>query len=133
MAYERFAAFMAAESFQIEKMGKVGGQKQLKPVEVRPFVLQMAWEGTRLLFTTRLSAGEALNPVKLMAGVLALEAAQIVGLVRLGVDLAEDPRLAAAEKYETKLHNLFEDAVLLESGTHIRIIDEDDDEPLVLR
>jgi radical SAM-linked protein len=133
MALERCSAFMAAESFQIEKMGKVGGQKQVKPLEIRPLVLRMAWEGERLHFVTRLSAGEALNPLKLMAGVLGLEAAQIKGLVRLGVDLIEDSRLATADKYETKLHNMFEDAVLLESGAHIRVLDEDDDEPLVWR
>ena len=133
MASERLVAFLAASTFQIEKPGKVGGQKRMKAVEVRHLVRSMVWEGGRLLFTTGLSAGEALNPVKLLAGVLGVETASISGLTRLGVDLAEDPRLAQADKYEPKLHNIFEDAVLLESGSRIRIIDEDDDEPLILR
>lgn len=133
MASERLATFLAAATFQIEKSGKVGGQKQMKPVEVRHLVRAMTWEGERLLFTTGLSAGEALSPMKLLAGVLGLEAAAITGLTRLGVDLGEDPRLARIDKYEPKLHNIFEDAVLLESGSHIRIVEEDDDEPLILR
>lgn len=133
LAEARLAAFLAAETFQIEKTGKVGGQKQVKPVEVRHLVSGMVWEGDRLRFTTSLSAGTALNPIKLLAGVLGCELAAITGLARLEVRLRPDPRLADVEKYEPKLHNIFEDAVLLESGSHIRIVDEDDDEPLVLR
>mgnify|MGYP001079593824 CR=1 FL=1 len=133
VASARLSSFQAAATFQIEKTGKVGGQKQVKPVEVRHLVRHMAWEGDRLLFTTRLSAGEALNPIKLLAGVLGMETSAITGLTRAGVDLSEDARLAQMDKYEPKLHNIYEDAVLLESGSHIRIIDEDDDEPLVLR
>jgi hypothetical protein len=128
-----FARFAAAESYVIAKTGKVEGRKQVKQVEVRHLVLHMDWEDGTFLFTTRLSAGEALNPLKLLAGVLDMEVSAIHGLVRLSVDLAEDPRLASAEKYQPKLHNIFEDAVLLESGSNIQLVEEEDDEPIVLQ
>jgi hypothetical protein len=132
-ARSRFACFEAAEFYGIAKTGKVDGRKQVKQVDVRPLVLRMGWEGDTFLFTTRLSAGEALNPVKLLAGVLDLEASAIHGLVRLSVELAVDPRLGSAEKYQPKLHNIFEDAVLLESGPNIKLVEEEDDEPILLR
>ena len=134
-AAECFRRFEAADAYAIAKVGKVEGQKQVKQVEVRHLVVHMSWEGETFHFTTRLSAGEALNPVKLLAGVLELDATVIHGLVRVSVELAEDPRLSSAEKYETKLHNIFEDAVLLESGPNIQLVEEEeeDDEPIVLR
>ena len=75
----------------------------------------MDWDGGTLHFITRLAAGEALNPVKLLAGVLGVEATTIGRLARTMVELAADPRLEAAGKYETKLHNIYEDAVLLDA------------------
>lgn len=133
-AAERFSRFECAASYEIAKIGKVEGQKQVKQVEVRHLVLRMGWEGDAFCFMTGLSAGEALNPAKLLAGVLALDASAIHGLTRLEVELAEDPRLCSAGKYETKLHNIFEDAVLLESGPTLqRVEEEEDDEPILLR
>jgi radical SAM-linked protein len=131
-ARERLTAFEAATVFEIAKTGKVGGQKQLKQIDVRPLVLRLAWEGDLLRFATRLSPSEALNPVKLLAGILGIEPAGIRHLVRERVVLAEDPRLEQAGRFEPKLHNIFEDAVLLESGSNIRLVDEDDDEPILL-
>jgi hypothetical protein len=133
-AEERLHRFEAVGSYEIAKIGKVEGQKKVKLIEVRQLVLQMGWEGESFHFTTRLSASEAMNPVKLLAGILERDPAAILGLTRLRVELAEDPRLASAEKYETKLHNIFEDAVLLESGPNIQCVEEEeDDEPIVLR
>ena len=132
MAEARFARFMAADTYEISKIGKVAGHKQAKRVEVRHLVLDAGWTGDQFRFTTRLSAGEALNPLKLLAGVLGLEAGEIHGLIRTGVELAEDPRLCAGEKYETKLHNIFEDAVLLDSAPEGAAAEEEDDEPILL-
>ena len=132
-AMQRLSDFAASDSYEIEKTGKVDGHKQVKRVEVRHLVQKVEWEGATFRFTTRLSAGEALNPVKLLAAVIGLEPSAIAGLKRMSVDLIEDPRLTTPEKYEPKLHNIYEDAVLLESGSHIRIIEEDEDEPIVLR
>lgn len=133
LAMERLRRFEAAETYAIAKIGKVEGQKQVKQIEVRHLVLDMGWEGDTFRFATRLAPGEALSPVKLLAGVLELEASAIQGLARLSVELAEDPRLLAAGKYETKLHNIFEDAVLLESGATIPQEEDEDDDPIVLR
>ena len=133
LAGERFATFEASDSYEISKVGKVAGHKQSKHVEVRHLVLALGWEGDRLHFTTRLSSGEAMNPVKLLAGVLGLDASTIHGLTRMSVELAGDPRLQAGEKYETKLHNIFEDAVLLDSDPEHEPLEEDDDEPILLK
>jgi hypothetical protein len=133
-AGERLRRFEAMGSYEIAKIGKVEGQKRVKLIEVRQLVLRMGWEGESFHFTTRLSASEAMNPIKLLAGILEREPAAILGLTRLRVELAEDPRLVSADKYETKLHNIFEDAVLLESGPTIQCVEEEeDDEPIVLR
>lgn len=131
-AAERIQAFLAAESFQIEKTGKEAGQKQVKKVEVRPLVLAMQWDGDALRFETRLEPGQALHPAKLLGGILGLDPARITGLVRTRIHLAADPRLDQAERFEPKLKNMFEDAVLLKAGPNLKLIDEDEDEPLQL-
>ncbi len=130
-ARERLGRFEASERFSIDKTGKVAGQKQIKQVEVRALVLALEWRGCDLHFSTRIAAGEALNPVKLLAGILGWEAAEITDLARERVVLVDDPRLAQAAKYETKLHNIYEDAVLLDGGYGVEAV-VDDDEPLWL-
>ncbi len=131
-AGRRMAEFLAAEAFQIEKRGKEAGQKQVKRIEVRPLVLAMAWDGPCLRFETHIEPGHALHPAKLLAGILGLEPAQIQGLVRTRIHLAADPRLDQAERFEPKLKNMFEDAVLLKAGPNLQVFDDDDDEPLRL-
>ena len=73
-----------------------------------------------------------MNPLKALAGLLGWEPQDIQGLVREAIELAPDPRLGQAERFETKLRNLYEDAVPLSGGSHITLVDEDDDEPLRL-
>ncbi|BDU73509.1 TIGR03936 family radical SAM-associated protein [Mesoterricola silvestris] len=126
------AEFMASERFEMEKSGKTGGQKGVKRVEIRSLVEAMAWRDGALEFTTRIAAGQAPNPQKLLGAILGVDPAAITHLERTRLDLAEDPRLLDADRYEPKLHNMFEDAVLLDAGSHIRIVDGDDDEPIVL-
>lgn len=125
-------SFLAAESFSIGKAGKVQGQKAEKQVDLRPHVTEMHLDRGTLRFTMALASGVALNPLKLLGGVLELEPAAIVGLVREDVLLEEDPRLAKADRFETKLKNIYEDATLLTSGGNITLVEEDDDEPLQL-
>lgn len=110
---ERFAA---ASTWEIEKTGKEGGRKVIKRLEVRDQVLSLAWEDGLLHLETRLQEGAGMNPRKLLAGILGLPAEEILGLRRDSVPLSEDPRLADRDRYETRLHNMFEDAVLLECG-----------------
>jgi len=126
------ADFEASETYQIDKSGKAEGRKVIKRLEVRPMVLALAWTGPVLHFSTRLAIGEALNPQKLLGGILEVEPSRIQPLTRERVDLRADPRLDQAERFQTKLHNLFEDAVMLEGGGNITLVDDDDDEPLRL-
>lgn len=126
-------AFAAADTFEIEKTGKVGGTKTLKRMEVRRLVTRLEWKDQSLDFSTRIQPGEALSPLKLLAGILGVEPARITNLARTAVVLSDDPRLVQARKYEPKLHNIFEDAVLLESADDLPIPDEDDDDLLVER
>jgi len=132
-AKPRLEAFRRASTFEIEKTGKVDGHKGVKRIEVRPAVLDMNWREDVLFFTMRIAPGEAPSPVKLLAGILGLEPGRIRGLRRLEVLLDEDPRLEASDRYETKLHNIYEDAVLLESDAPIRFVEEDDEELLLDR
>ncbi len=48
------------------------------------------------------------------------------------MELGEDPRLLQADRFQPKLHNMYEDAVLLGAEGNIRIVDEDDEEPIRL-
>lgn len=131
-AESKLASFDAATSFCIEKTGKIGGQKSVKQIEVRTTVVAHSWEAGILSFTTRISAREALNPVKLLAGILGLEAPAIKGMERLDVALADDPRIQQADRFEPKLRNIYEDAVLLSAGPNLQFVDDDEDEPLHL-
>jgi len=122
---------MAAERFEIEKPAKVAGQKASKRFDIRPLLDQCRWAEADLLFQTRIAPGEAANPRKLLAAILDLDA-PVEGLARLSVELGEDPRLLQADKFQPKLHNMFEDAVLLDSGSNIRIVEDEDEEPIRL-
>jgi len=119
--------FLRASSFEIEKTGKIDGKKGIKRIEVRHLVDDLAWEGPSLNFSTRIHAGEALSPLKLLAGILGIGPDRIQDLIRLEVRLGKDPRLELSHKYEPKLHNIYEDAVLLESPEEPQVIEDDDD------
>ncbi len=129
----RLEAFLRASSFEIEKTGKVDGRKGVKRLEVRAFITSMEWHEDTLAFSTRIAPGEVPSPLKLLAGILGVDPGRIKGLCRLEVLLAQDPRLCESHKYEPKLHNIYEDAVLLESDGPVRLPAEDDDELLLDR
>jgi len=131
-ARNRAAEFLAAEAWFWEKGGRVEGRKQVKQLDLRPLVTELRWEGDILFSTTRAGSPEAGNPLKIHAAILGLEPAALRGLMRLSVDLRPDPRLAQAERFEPKLKNMYEDAVLLGGGSNIILVDDDDDEPLRL-
>ena len=128
----RTTAFLAAAEWIWEKGGRVEGRKQVKPLDLRPLVTELRWEGETLFSTTRGGGSEAGNPLKVHAAILGLEPGALRGLLRLSLDLRADPRLAQAERFEPKLKNMYEDAVLLSGGSNITLVDEDDDEPLRL-
>lgn len=129
----RLKTFMDSATYQIRKTGKVGGQKQEKLVEVRDLVLEANWTANVLSLTTRLAPGEAMNLQKLLSGILEWEPSALHGLERTAVELGDDPRLAQAARYETKLHNLYEDAVLLDGGFGTDPQGEDDEDPIVIQ
>ncbi len=131
-AREALEACLGSARFEIEKSGKSEGQKALKRVDIRPLLLGARWEGDRLHLSLRMEPGEALNPRKLLGGILGIDPSEILGLVRTRVVLGEDPRLEKAERFQTKLRNMYEDAVPLSGGPNLVLVDEDDEEPLRL-
>ena len=131
-ARQRTSDFLAAAEWIWEKGGKVEGQKQMKRVDLRPLVADLRWEGDVLFSVTRAEGLEAANPLKVHAAILGLDPSALQGLVRLSLDLRPDPRLVQAERFEPKLKNMYEDAVLLGGGSNITLVDEDDDEPIRL-
>ncbi len=129
---DRVRAFLEAPTFTHGKAGKTEGKKGEKLVDLRPHVTEMTLDRAHLRFTMPLSAGIALNPLKLLAAITGFEAGSLQGLCREAIALREDPRRTQAERFETKLKNIYEDATLLTSGGNITLVDEDDDEPLQL-
>jgi hypothetical protein len=142
-AVEKIKAFEASASFLLTKTGKLDGKKGTKSIEVRPLVLAVAWEGRDLHFSTSVVQGHALNPQKLLTAILGADTdgaddaddspgAAPGALCRLRMGMRDDPRLLRHDKYAHKLKNLYEDAVLLESGPNVRVLDDDEDEVLSL-
>lgn len=121
-------AFLVAEAWPWDR----GDSKKGGPLDLRPIVQDLRWEDGALCFSTRMGAFLALSPLKVLAAILALDPACFQGLVRTAVDLRPDARLDQAERFEPKLKNMYEDAVLLGGGSNIVLVDEDDDEPIVL-
>jgi radical SAM-linked protein len=122
----RVSAFLEAEQWRWER-----GSKQ-EAVDLRAIVAEMHWEADALVFATRMGVFQAINPLKMLGAILEREALSITGLVRTSVDLRPDARLGQAERFEPKLKNMYEDAVLLGGGSNITLVDDDDDEPIVL-
>ncbi|WP_291271303.1 TIGR03936 family radical SAM-associated protein [Geothrix sp.] len=131
-ARARSTAFLAASEWIWEKGGKVEGRKQAKQLDLRPLVTELRWEGDTLYGTTSLVGAEATNPLKILAAILGLEPSDLHGLLRRSLSFRADPRLAQAERFEPKLKNMYEDAVLLAGGSNITLVDDDDDEPIHL-
>jgi len=101
-------------------------------LDQRLLIPEMHWDQDTLGFTTRMESLQAINPLKVLGAILHLDHAGIHGLVRTQVDLKADPRLGQAERFEPKLKNMYEDAVLLGGGSNIVLVDDDDDEPTIL-
>ena len=131
-ARARAADFLAASEWIWEKGGKVEGRKQTKPLDLRTLVTDLRWDGDTLFTTTRMAGADATNPMKLHGAILGVEPSVLHGLLRLSVAFKADPRLAQAERFEPKLKNMYEDAVLLTGGSNITLVDDDDDEPIRL-
>jgi radical SAM-linked protein len=134
-AKAKIEEFANSENFQISKVGKVDGQKIEKSIEVRHLVFDLAWESGALRFSTKIIQGQALNPQKIIAGIMGAmgqDTEQLGKFQRQSLTLGQDPKLNRHDKYATKLRNLYEDAVLLESGPNVTISDDDEDGVLYL-
>jgi radical SAM-linked protein len=121
-------AFLEAASWPWDRgVGKTDGS-----LDLRRLIPELHWEEGVLRFTTRMGDYQAVNPLKLLGAIFDLESTSIEGLVRTSVDLKTDARLGQGERFEPKLKNMYEDAVLLGGGSNIILVDEDDDEPIQL-
>jgi len=131
-ATKKIEEFANSENFQISKVGKVDGEKHEKSIEVRHLVLDLGWESDALCFSTKIVQGQALNPQKILAGIMGLEPSALGKFQRRRLGFKQDPRLGRHDKYATKLRNLYEDAVLLESGPVVNVYSDDEDDVLYL-
>ena len=120
--------FLAAEVWPWHR----GEAKADTMVDLRTFLLDPTWVGTRLSFRTPMGIHMGLNPLKALGALLDLPQTAIVGLQRTSIDLRADARLAQADRFAPKLKNMYEDAVLLAGGSNITLVDEGDDEPILL-
>ena len=127
-ATARSAAFLAAGAWPWDR----GAAKADGQLDLRQLVPELYWEQDHLFFTSCMGTAQAINPLKMLGAILDLEPARIVGLVRAHVVLKDDARLSQAERFEPKLKNMYEDAVLLGGGSNIILVDDDDDEPIHL-
>jgi radical SAM-linked protein len=125
---EGVRAFLEASHWPWER----GASQPGGPVDLRHLIPELRWEGSALIFSTRLGAFQAINPLKILAAVFDTEPRAMTGLVRTAVELRPDPRLRQAERFQPKLKNMYEDAVLLGGGSNVILVDEDDDEPILL-
>jgi radical SAM-linked protein len=126
-ARSKMENFINSDSFQINKTGKVEGKKSNKSIEVRHLVDGIGWENNKLRFVTKIVQGQALNPQKLIGGILGVDTKDLGDFLREQITLKHDPKLDRHDKYAVKLRNLYEDAVLLESDSNISVYDDDDD------
>lgn len=125
---QRVASFLEAKARPWDR----GPSKAEAPLDLRRLIPAMSWKEDILHFTSSMESLQAINPLKVLGAILDLDPAQIQGLVRTHVELKPDPRLGQAERFEPKLKNMYEDAVLLGGGSNIVLIDDEDDEPTIL-
>jgi radical SAM-linked protein len=134
-AKTKIEEFANSDNFQISKVGKVDGQKIEKSVEVRHLVFDLGWEAGAMRFSMKIIQGQALNPQKIIAGIMdemGQDAERLGKFQRQRLSLGQDPKLGRHDKYATKLRNLYEDAVLLESGPNVTIPEDEEDDVLYL-
>jgi len=101
-------------------------------VDLRLLVPELTWREGTLCFATRMGSYQAINPLKVLAALLELDMTPPGTLVRTAIELKPDLRLDQADRFQPKLKNMYEDAVLLGGASNITLVDEDDDEPLRL-
>jgi hypothetical protein len=101
-------------------------------VEVRHVIQELCWEDKTLRFSTKIIQGQALNPQKVIASIMGIGLEQMGRLQRERIVIKHDPKLSRHDKYAIKLRNIYEDAVLLESGPGIKLCEDDEEGWLTL-
>jgi radical SAM-linked protein len=109
-----------------------GPSKASAGLDLRDLIADMVWDGETLCFSTAMGDHQAISPLKMLGAILGMDVAHLTGLVRTRVEFRDDSRLAQGYRFEPKLKNMYEDAVLLGGGSNITLVDEDDDEPIRL-
>lgn len=122
------ASFAAATTWPWTRKDSAAGVV----LDLKGVVASLTYEDQHLRFSLCMGAHHALNPLKMLGALLGVPPVAIQGLTRTGIDLAPDPRLGLGDRFQPKLKNMYEDAVLLGGGSNITLVDEDDDEPLRL-
>ena len=125
---EKSIAFLKAGTWPWAR----GASKSEGPLDLRSLVADLVWQEEWLCFATRMGPYQAINPVKMLGAIFELKPASFSAFERMGADLKPDPRMEQAERFQPKLKNMYEDAVLLGGGSNITLVDEDDDEPIRL-
>jgi radical SAM-linked protein len=124
----KVSAFLEAETWLWDR----ATSKSDTHLDLRTLVPAMRWEDSALCISTRMGAHQAVNPLKVLGAIFDLDPASVTGLIRTGMELKADARVSQGERFEPKLKNMYEDAVLLGGGPNIVLVDEDDDEPIRL-
>lgn len=104
--------FMKSDRFDIEKNAKLNGQKCVKSINIRPFISSYQWIDNYLYIQTPITAGKVINLCKILSIILELTL-PIANLERIAIDLKTNWQNISTDKTETKLHNMYEDAVVL--------------------
>ena len=111
----KIKAFIESKQFAIEKYSKINGEQNIVKIDIRPIFEQCVWDGNNLQFQTSIIPGQAVNPGKILATILGTTT-PLSGLARTKLELSDDPRSLQTNKFDIKLHNMYEDAIVLDSG-----------------
>lgn len=122
---QKLDAFIKSKKFNIEKPTKVNGKHSFVQVDIRPLFENCIWDGYSLKFQTVVIPGQAANPSKMLATILGITT-PLSGLVRTKLELREDLRALQADKFGIKLHNMYEDAIVLDTVVKRRTSKTDD-------
>jgi hypothetical protein len=107
--------FLESKCFYIEKINKADGNCKVTQIDVRPIFENCTWDKHSLKFQTAILPGQAVNPNKILAAILKI-ATPLSGLVRNRLELKDDPRSFQEDKFNIKLHNMYEDAIVLDTA-----------------
>jgi len=107
--------FVKSKQYNVEKIVKINGKSTIIQVDIRNLFENCIWDGQNLRFQTTITPGQASNPNKLLASILGNTTNPAGNLSRIKIELKNDLRLLQAHKFGIKLHNIYEDAIVLDN------------------